>query len=311
MTPRSPSPPPPSSFPPPPGWSHFAQFTIAVVNKDPKKSKYSDTLHRFCKKEHDWGWKKFMELSKVLDGFTVADTLVIKAQVQVIHEKPARPFRCLEPQYRRELVRVYLTNVEGICRRFLEEKRETLAKLRDDADKWEAMREFLTSDLGKTQAALATEKADALLKAIVKRFFNEKEVTSTLVMDALYCGCRALDVGAAPGALDHAAKNVKPGRSILLSIAQNKVREWRTRSEPGRRASPSREHRSRQSCALLAVRVIAFFVLSVDISVPTREDKRFTPLIRRANESTPDETSGFSPVQPSPPFPPRRVRARG
>ena len=95
-----------------PGWSHFAQFTIAVVNKDPKKSKYSDTLHRFCKKEHDWGLKKFMELTKVLDGFTVADTLVIKAQVQVIHEKVARPFRCLDPQYRRELVRVYLTNVE-------------------------------------------------------------------------------------------------------------------------------------------------------------------------------------------------------
>lgn len=88
------------------GWSHFAQFTIAVVNKDPKKSKYSgthataqrvhqlsrgnlspyttDTLHRFCKKEHDWGWKKFMELSKILEGFTVQDTLVIKAQVQVI-----------------------------------------------------------------------------------------------------------------------------------------------------------------------------------------------------------------------------------
>lgn len=105
-----------------PGWSHFSQFTIAVVNKDPKKSKYSgttagllaaqssltdsvaspagqaayrclnidllcacaDTLHRFCKKEHDWGWKKFMELSKVLEGFTVSNTLVIKAQVQVI-----------------------------------------------------------------------------------------------------------------------------------------------------------------------------------------------------------------------------------
>ena len=27
-----------------PGWSHFAQFTIAVVNKDPKKSKYSGAL---------------------------------------------------------------------------------------------------------------------------------------------------------------------------------------------------------------------------------------------------------------------------
>lgn len=44
----------------------------------------ADTLHRFWKKEHDWGWKKFMELSKVLEGFIDADTLIIKAQVQVI-----------------------------------------------------------------------------------------------------------------------------------------------------------------------------------------------------------------------------------
>lgn len=49
----------------------------------------ADTLHRFCKKEHDWGWKKFMELSKILEGFTVQDTLVIKAQVQVIRYHPA------------------------------------------------------------------------------------------------------------------------------------------------------------------------------------------------------------------------------
>jgi hypothetical protein len=31
-------------------------------------------------------------------------------------DRPARPFRCLDAQYRRELVRVYLTNVESICR---------------------------------------------------------------------------------------------------------------------------------------------------------------------------------------------------
>ena len=49
-----------------------------------KSPKFVDTLHRFWKKEHDWGWKKFMELSKVLDGFIDADTLIIKAQVQVI-----------------------------------------------------------------------------------------------------------------------------------------------------------------------------------------------------------------------------------
>lgn len=30
------------------GWSHFAQFTIAVVNKDPKKSKYSGAFMRMA-----------------------------------------------------------------------------------------------------------------------------------------------------------------------------------------------------------------------------------------------------------------------
>lgn len=49
-----------------------------------KESGISDTLHRFWKKEHDWGWKKFMELSKLHDGFVIEDVLTIKAQVQVI-----------------------------------------------------------------------------------------------------------------------------------------------------------------------------------------------------------------------------------
>jgi hypothetical protein len=31
------------------------------------------------------------------------------------------------------------------------------------------------------------------MQGVVKQFFNEKEVTSTLVMDALYCGCRQLE----------------------------------------------------------------------------------------------------------------------
>ncbi|KAL9687499.1 hypothetical protein QQ045_031902 [Rhodiola kirilowii] len=30
----------------PQGWSHFAQFTISVVNKDPKKSKYSVSSYK-------------------------------------------------------------------------------------------------------------------------------------------------------------------------------------------------------------------------------------------------------------------------
>ncbi|KAG6423141.1 hypothetical protein SASPL_113527 [Salvia splendens] len=165
-----------------PGWSHFAQFTIAVVNKDPKKSKYSDTLHRFWKKEHDWGWKKFMELSKVLDGFIDADNLIIKAQVQVIRERADRPFRCLDCLYRRELVRVYLTNVEQICRRFVEEHREKLGKLLKDKATWSSSRR-----------RMSREKSESILKVVVKQFFIEKEVTSTLVMDSLYSGLKALE----------------------------------------------------------------------------------------------------------------------
>ncbi|KAK9724399.1 hypothetical protein RND81_05G069700 [Saponaria officinalis] len=176
-----------------PGWSHFAQFTIAVVNKDPKKSKYSDTLHRFWKKEHDWGWKRFMELSKVSDGFVDADTLIIKAQVQVIREKAERPFRCLDCQYRRELVRVYLTNVEQICRRFVEERRGKLEKLIEDKARWSSFCAFWLGMDQSTRRRMSREKKDTILKVAVKQFFIEKEVTSTLVMDSLYSGLKALD----------------------------------------------------------------------------------------------------------------------
>ncbi|KAK5840900.1 TNF receptor-associated factor homolog 1b-like isoform X1 [Gossypium arboreum] len=175
-----------------PGWGHFAQFTIAVVNKDPKKSKYSDTLHRFWKKEHDWGWKKFMELSKVYDGFIESDTLIIKAQVQVIKEKADHPFRCLDCRYRRELVRVYLTNVEQICRRFLDERRQMLGRLIEDKARWLSFRAFWLGIDQNTRHGMSKEKTDVILKVVVKHFFTEKEVTSTLVMDSLYSGLKAL-----------------------------------------------------------------------------------------------------------------------
>ncbi|XP_047955496.1 TNF receptor-associated factor homolog 1a-like isoform X1 [Salvia hispanica] len=175
------------------GWSHFAQFTIAVVNKDPKKSKYSDTLHRFWKKEHDWGWKKFMELSKVLDGFIDADTLIIKAQVQVIRERADRPFRCLDCQYRRELIRVYLTNVEQICRRFVEERRTKLGKLLEDKARWSSFCAFWLGMDQSSRRRMSREKSESILKVVVKQFFIEKEVTSTLVMDSLYSGLKALE----------------------------------------------------------------------------------------------------------------------
>ncbi|CAK9152170.1 unnamed protein product, partial [Ilex paraguariensis] len=40
---------------------------------------------------------------------------------------------------------------------------------------------------------MSREKADSILKVVVKHFFIEKEVTSTLVMDSLYSGLMALE----------------------------------------------------------------------------------------------------------------------
>ncbi|XP_047309209.1 TNF receptor-associated factor homolog 1a-like [Impatiens glandulifera] len=177
-----------------PGWSHFAQFTIAVVNKDPKRTKYSDTLHRFWKKEHDWGWKKFMELSKVMDGFIDAtDSLTIKAQVQVIRERANRPFRCLDCTYRRELIRVYLSNVEAMCRRFVEERRSKLGKLIEDKSRWSSFCTFWNGIDQNAKHLISREKSDVVLRIVVKHFFIEKEVSSTLVMDSLHSGLKCIE----------------------------------------------------------------------------------------------------------------------
>lgn len=172
---------------------------------------HADTLHRFCKKEHDWGWKKFMELNKVLEGFTMNNTLIIKAQVQVIRQvsspilhlltlgeehpnyrqpgayrapktgdasfvspcrdRPSMPFRCLDAQYRRELVRVYLTNVETICRKFVEEKREVLNALRADSS---GFRSYLTSLDPAKKRQLVCEKGDVILKVTPHRLLRHQ-----------------------------------------------------------------------------------------------------------------------------------------
>ncbi|XP_052207799.1 TNF receptor-associated factor homolog 1b-like isoform X2 [Diospyros lotus] len=95
--------------------------------------------------------------------------------IAVCWERADRPFLYFDCQYRRELVRVYLTDVEKTCRRFVEEERSNLGKLIEDKARW------------------SREKTDAILRIIVKHFFIEKEVTSTLVMDSLYSGLKALE----------------------------------------------------------------------------------------------------------------------
>ncbi|KAK9724396.1 hypothetical protein RND81_05G069600 [Saponaria officinalis] len=177
----------------PPGWNHLAQFTIGVVNKDPKKSKYSDTLHSYWEKEHDWGWKKFMKLSTLSDGFVDDDTRTVTVQVQVIREKADRLFRCLDGQYRRELFRVYLNETEEIFWRSIEETKEKLNKLIEDKAKWSSFGAFWLGMDQNTRNCMSRDTKDTILIEVVKHFFKKNEVTSTLAMDSLYSGLKALE----------------------------------------------------------------------------------------------------------------------
>lgn len=75
-------------------------------------------------------------------------------------------------------------------RRFCEEQRQRLAWLREEGGSFSAWWRSLGAEQRKQ---LTTDKGAPILKGLVKQFFNEKEVTSTLVMDALFCGCRQLE----------------------------------------------------------------------------------------------------------------------
>ena len=85
----------------------------------------------------------------------------------VCRDRPSLPFRCLDPQYRRELVRVYLTNVEGICRRFVEEKQESLLRIRETAASFKA---YWISQSASERKLLVQHKGADMLK--VSRPYN-------------------------------------------------------------------------------------------------------------------------------------------
>ena len=71
------------------------------------------------------------------------------------------------------------------------------------------------------------EKASVILPKLVKHFFNEKEVTSSLVMDGLFAGCKLLDAAsrangsstAGPSSSDSGA----PAGSIAAAAPQQQV----------------------------------------------------------------------------------------
>lgn len=56
---------------------------------------------------------------------------------------------------------MYMANVEGVCRRFCEEKRERLAWVREEAPKFRAFWEGLEPDM---QRGLLMERGEPILK---------------------------------------------------------------------------------------------------------------------------------------------------
>ncbi|KAL1191307.1 TNF receptor-associated factor-like protein [Cardamine amara subsp. amara] len=176
------------------GWSHLAQFTIGVLTEDPTKSKRSDALHRFWEKEHDWGWKKFMELPRLQERFIDhSDSLIIKAHVQVIRESVDRPFCCLDSQYRKEDLKIYLKTVEHIFLTYMEEKIIKFARLVEDKNRWKSLRAFWLGMDQNSRLEMSQEKMDVILKLVVEHFFIDKEITSPLAMDFLFYGLKSLE----------------------------------------------------------------------------------------------------------------------
>ena len=97
------------------------------------------------------------------------------------------PFRCLDAQYRRELVRVYLSNVESICRKFVEERRGTLVTLRDGPGGLAAFWQALDH---KQRHLLASEHGDTLLKVCDLRLWLVQGGQGVLQVAARVQRCR-------------------------------------------------------------------------------------------------------------------------
>jgi hypothetical protein len=75
----------------------------------------------------------------------------------------------------------------------VEEKRSKLGRLIEDKAKWKSFCAFWMGLDQNSRRRMSREKMDVILKIVVKHFFVEKEVTSTLVMDSLYSGLKALE----------------------------------------------------------------------------------------------------------------------
>ncbi|KAK4428902.1 TNF receptor-associated factor1b, partial [Sesamum alatum] len=68
-----------------------------------------------------------------------------------------------------------------------------LVKLIEDKVRWSSFCAFWLGMDQSSRRRMSREKTESILKVVVKHFFIEKEVTSTLVVDSLYSGLKGLE----------------------------------------------------------------------------------------------------------------------
>ncbi|ONK63202.1 uncharacterized protein A4U43_C07F12450 [Asparagus officinalis] len=85
-----------------------------------------------------------------------------------------------------------LSAVEENCAWFVDDRRQKLKTLIGDKTKWSSFHAFWLGIDRNIRWHMSKDKANAILKVVMKHFFIEKEVASTLVMDSLYIGLKVL-----------------------------------------------------------------------------------------------------------------------
>ncbi|GJT22204.1 hypothetical protein Tco_0892141 [Tanacetum coccineum] len=108
-------------------------------------------------------------LRSISRGFLVLHLVLLDRDADMLHfmwfdDKLGE--RCFDSQYKRELVMVYLSNVEQICKRFVEEKRGSLGKLIEDKTKWSR---FWSEINPNSRRLMSKEKLDSILKLAVEK----------------------------------------------------------------------------------------------------------------------------------------------
>merc|ERR1712224_77968 len=173
-----------------PTWNRLIHFTITVLHKEPKKSKYSDAAHRFSSREYDWGWKNFLEFSELSEGFITNNSLVVELRLEILQDNSDPNFLMIDPSYKGELYLVYILALEQLFHHFLNASQNEIKTTRYDFMRYDFWWRNIHS--GK-KCHILLDRMFPVLTGLFKYFSHDNDVISTLIMDALCHGLKNLE----------------------------------------------------------------------------------------------------------------------